>query len=190
MQPGAAKWRILFLFSFLLTACAGTEPLPPRSGGNPEQVDMSGQWTMRGSSGLARSDEQTIRMPPLVGQPTSQRRRTSSRPDGSSMNVFLTSGKDVKITQTVYALFFSFDRAIVREYNFGENRTVSVGPIEGQRVAGWDGAVFMVETMGRDGDVLTEAGSLTEGGAVLVRDLSMRKGENTSFATRQVFDRR
>ena len=181
---------VLMITAFLLAACAGTPPLPPRSGGNPEQVDMSGQWTLRGGSGLPRSDEQTIRMPPLVGQPTSQRRRTPSRPDGSSMNVFLTSGKELKITQTVYALFFSFDRAIVREYNFGEYRTVSVGPIEGQRVSGWDGAVFMVETMGREGDVLTEAWSLTEDGAVLVRDISMRKGEDTSFATRQVFDRR
>jgi hypothetical protein len=184
------RLTILMIAAFLLVACAGTPPLAPRSGGNPEQVDLSGQWMLRGQTGLPRNDEQTIRIPPRLERSSNQRRRSDSRRDGASLHVFLTSGRELKITQTVYALFFSFDRAIVREYNFGENRTENVGPIEARRVSGWDGKVFMIDTQGEDGDILTEAWSLKENGAVLVRDISVRRGEETSFATRQVFDRR
>lgn len=184
------RFTVLMITAFLLVACAGTPPLPPRSGGNPEQVDLSGQWTLRGQTGLPRNDERTIRIPPRLERSSNQRRRSASRGDGASLHVFLTSGRELKITQTVYALFLSFDRAIVREYNFGENRTENVGPIEVQRVSGWDGQVFMIESQAADGDILTEAWSLTDNGAVLVRDVSVSKGEETSFATRQVFDRR
>jgi hypothetical protein len=183
------RFTILLIAAFLLASCAGTPPLPSRSGGNPAQIDLAGQWTMRANARVLRDDEQMIRVPPRTARPSNQRQSTNSRAGGSSLHVFLTSGNDLKISQTVYALFFSFDRAIVREYNFGENRVISIGPIRAQRVSGWDGATFVVETMGKEGDVLTEAWSLTDGGTVLMRDISIRKGEDTRFATRQIFDR-
>lgn len=175
---------------FLVAACAGIEPLPPRSGGNPLQTDLSGDWVMRGAPERPRSYEQTIRIPPAGQQrDPNMQRRGKPRSGGPSAHVFLTSGKDLKVTQTDYTLFLSFDRALVREYNFGENRMESIGPIEAQRVSGWDGATYVVETMGGEGEVLTETWSLTEDGGVLVRDISIRKGDETSFSTRQVFDR-
>ena len=102
------------------------------------------------------------------------------------MHLFLESGKALKVSQTDYGLFFSFDRAVVEEYNFGENRVVSIGPIQAQRVSGWVGPAFVVETMDEDGHVLTERWQLEEG--TLTREISIARGEDLSFSKRQVFD--
>ena len=189
--------RILIagVLALLIAGCAGREPLPPRAAGNPEQVDLTGLWELRGGAPRRVDEEQTIRVPSAVRrsqpQPQSmvQRRYNESRPGRSSVHVFLTSGTTVKISQTDYALFISYDRAIVREFNFGENRMVNVGPIEAQRVSGWDGGTFVVETMDESGAVLTESWSLEEGGEALVREISITDGEETAHESRQVFDR-
>ena len=112
-----------------------------------------------------------------------------SRRDGSAVHVFLESGESVKITQTLHGIFISFDRAVVEEFTFGENRIVSVGPIEAQRVSGWDADDFIAETMDESGTVLTERWSLAEGGSVLLRDISVVKKETVTLSIMQVFDR-
>lgn len=188
MRPAYA----LMLFGLLLAACAAAPQLEPRPAGNPLQVDLSGQWALRG--GLARSveTEQRIRIPPPTNRtvqsgarPVSKR----SRSKGSSVHVFLESGKDLKVTQTDFGLFFSFDRAIVEEYAFGENRVVNIGPIVAQRVAGWDGASFIIETMDDKGNVLFESWSLEDHGDTLVRELRIIEGDEATWTTRQEFDR-
>jgi hypothetical protein len=103
--------------------------------------------------------------------------------------VFLEHGKSLKVTQTEFGLFFSFDRAIVEEYNFGEKRIVNVGPIEAQRVSGWDGDRFVAETMDEDGYVLTESWRLDADGTRLVRDISIAREDKTVHETQQVFER-
>ena len=176
-----------------LAACAGKPALPPRSGANLENVDLSGTWHLRRESGepLAREgeQEQTIRMPRRTSSRRPQREDRSSRASGPEVNIFLETGKVLKITQTVDGLFISFDRAIVEEYRFGENRIVSVGPIEAQRVTGWNGSALVIETMDELGTVLTESWALDEGGSALVRDISIGDGEEPQFSTQQVFDR-
>ncbi|MDH3490931.1 MAG: hypothetical protein OEM20_02880 [Gammaproteobacteria bacterium] len=103
--------------------------------------------------------------------------------------MFLETGASLKISQTPDGLFISFDRAIVEEYTFGENRIVSVGPIEAQRVSGWNGMVFVVETLDEQGTLLTESWHLEPGGTVLVRDILVSRGNNEQFSSRQRFDR-
>ena len=162
----------------LLSACAAVSELEPRARGNPMQVDLSGQWVLRGGEAPPVATEQTIRIPSTMNrgmQPGTRSAGGPSRSGDSSVHVFLESGSSLKITQTAYGLFFSFDRAIVEEYNFGENRTVNVGPIEAQRVSGWEGASFVIETMDGKGNTLTETWSLDDGGEVLVRQLGISK---------------
>lgn len=177
----------------LLFAACGAEPvLEPLGGGNPEGVDLSGDWALRGGSERPDSVEQTIVIP-RRGSRNSQFQEPVAGPDRRTrdlaVHVFIESGNALKISQTAYGVFISYDRAVVEEYNFGENRRVSVGPIEAQRVSGWVGSDFVVETLDEEGNVLRESWRLEERGDVLVRDLSIMRREEQTFALRQVFDR-
>lgn len=176
-----------------LVACAGRPELLSRSPGNPAGVDLSGAWQLRDETGapLARAgeQEQTIRMPKRSSSQRPQQERRSSRSAGSAVQIFIETGKLLKVSQTVDGLFISFDRAVVEEFTFGENRIVSVGPIEAQRVAGWEGRSFVVETMDKQGTLLTESWTLGENGSVLVRVIIMADGDKEMFSTQQVFDR-
>ena len=156
------------------------------------QVDLSGQWVLRDGGAPPVAAEQTIRIPPAVNRTTQTGTRTAgglSRSRDSSVHVFLESGSSLKVTQTDYGLFFSFDRAVVEEYNFGENRTVNVGPIQAQRVSGWEGASFVIETMDSKGNTLTETWSLADNGKVLVRRLAISRRGEAGWSSQQVFDR-
>ena len=184
---------ILFLTVLLVAAgCASTPPaLDPRSPINSQQVDLSGTWELRGGMELPVTDEQTIRMPRRQSSRTNQEQQRVSRPrrsKGPTVHLFLESGRVLKVSQTDYGVFASYDRAIVEEFNFGENRMVSIGPIEAQRVAGWDGPAFVIETMDREGNVLSERWS--RDGDTLTRDISIVEGEEQRFQLQQVFDRR
>jgi hypothetical protein len=182
----------VFAAGLLLTACAASPQLDPRPGGNPMQVDLSGNWVLRDGEAQPVAAEQTIRIPSTVNRTQKTGARSAAGPSRSresSVHVFLESGSSLKVTQTDYGLFFSFNRAIVEEYNFGENRTVNVGPIEAQRVSGWQGASFMIETMDSRGNILTEAWSLDDNGKVLVRQLGISKRGEAGWSSRQVFDR-
>lgn len=180
------------MLGLLLAGCAAAPQLDPRPAGNPLQVDLSGQWVLQGGLDRPVETEQKIRIPP----PTNRTMQAGARPlskrsrsKGSSVYVFLESGRDLKITQTDYGLFFSFDRAIVEEYAFGENRVVNVGPIEAQRVAGWNGRHFVIETMDEKGNVLMESWTLGDEGNTLVRELRIVEDGEPAWSSRQVFDR-
>jgi len=158
------------LLGLTLVSCATRPELPGREAGNPAGVDLSGRW-------MLRSDPD----------------RPNARPGGStkeaSVYVFMESGTALKITQTEYGLFVSFDRAIVEEFTFGENRMVSMGPIEAQRVSGWEGTIFVVETMDDRGALLTETWTLGTGGSELIREIRIVDNGKELYATRRVFDR-
>lgn len=179
----------LFVLAFVASACSSPPILEPRRGGNPEQVDLSGNWVLRTGDELPVVHEQTIRIPKASSrnQATSGPAPAERPSDGASVHLFLESGKLLKVSQTIYGIFFSFDRAVVEEYNFGENRTVSIGPIHARRVSGWEGHSFVVDTMDERGNVLTERWRLEDG--TLVRDISIARSDTTSFSKRQVFDR-
>ena len=178
----------LFVLVFVVAACSSPPVLEPRRGGNPEQVDLSGNWALRTGDELPVVHEQTIRVPKASSrnQATSRTAPAGRPSDRTSVHLFLESGKLLKVSQTIYGIFFSFDRAVVEEYNFGENRTVSIGPIQARRVSGWEGPSFVVDTMDKGGNVLTERWRLEDG--VLVRDISIARGDTTTFSKRQVFD--
>jgi len=105
------------------------------------------------------------------------------------VQVFLETGADVKITQTEDGLFISFDRSIVEEYVFGEHRAASVGPVIAERVSGWDGAAYRIETLDEDGILLTERWYLDAEDQVLRRDVAISEDTDVQFAVTQVFDR-
>lgn len=107
-----------------------------------------------------------------------------------SAQVFLEYGESLKISQTDFGIFISYDRSIVEEYTFGENRLVTIGPIEANRVSGWEANAFVVETLDDDGTILIESWHLENNDTVLVRNIRINKGEKEKFALRQVFDRK
>lgn len=182
---------VLVLAGLMLAACGAQPELQPKRPGNPEGVDLSGEWILRGAPPRLVEDEQTIRMP-RANRNTPSGDRNAVRPSrskGSAVHVFLESGSRLQVTQTDYGLFFSFDRAIVEEYNFGENRTVSVGPIEAQRVSGWEGRSFVIETMDDKGNVLYESWTLRDDPRVLVRDVRITEKGEPAWWSRQEFDR-
>jgi len=184
---------VLLLGVLFLVACAAKPQLASRSAANPAGIDLSGAWRIRagGAEPLAREGErpQTIKMPKQTSsRNTQQLQRRKQRSEGVDVWIFLETGKLLKVTQTDDGLFVSFDRAVVEEFIFGENRIVSVGPIQAQRVSGWVGADLVVETMDEQGAVLKETWALEDGGSVLVREIAVTKGAAQLFSARQVFD--
>lgn len=105
------------------------------------------------------------------------------------MYVFIENGRSLKISQTQHGIFVSFDRSVVEEYTFGENRVVSLGPIEAQRVSGWEGSMYIVETMDDRGATLTETWALAGEGSELIREINIVDGDKQLYSSRQVFDR-
>jgi len=190
------KFLALLLACVVLAACASRPELISKSAVVPAGIDLSGQWRLRAGSGStpppAAGGELTIRIPPKDSRANTGRRPpggSSGRSSGSAVHVFLETGDSLKISQTAHGLFISFDRAVVEEYTFGENRVVSIGPIEAQRVSGWLEGAFVVETMDAQGSVLTESWRLHEGGNVLVREISVTKNDREQFSSQQRFDR-
>lgn len=104
--------------------------------------------------------------------------------------MFLEFGEDVKISQTEHGLFISYDRSVVEEYTFGENRLIEIGPIEALRVSGWDETSFVVETLDREGSTLFESWQLDSSKAVLERNIRISRGDKDIYSVRQVFDRK
>jgi hypothetical protein len=113
----------------------------------------------------------------------------SRRSDDILVNVFVETGNSLKVTQTDFALFVVFDRAVVEEYRFGELREASVGPVLAQRASGWDGASYVIETLDENGVKLTERYRLRDGGQVLERSVRVSKGMQVEVDAVQRFDR-
>lgn len=175
---------------FLLAACSTTPALLSKSAVVPAGVDLSGHWQVR-------QDPDAMHMPAadgvrriLIPKRQSSGRREHLKSSGMSAQVFLEYGDSLKITQTDYGIFISYDRSVVEEYTFGENRLVTIGPIEANRVSGWEANAFVVETLDSDGTILTESWHLEANKSVLVRSIHMIKGGKEKFALRQVFDRK
>ncbi len=129
----------LLIAGLVLAACASRPELMARSAVVPPGADLSGLWQLREEPGSkpipGANPEPGFRIPPTNTSRNTGARR-SKRSSGTAATMFLETGASLKISQTPDGLFISFDRAIVEEYRFGENRIVSVGPIEAQRVSG------------------------------------------------------
>ena len=151
----------------LFAGCGGKEVLFAKPAMVPAGVDLSGQWLLRNTSGTTqRAARETL------------------------VYAFYESGTSVKVTQTESGLFVSFDRSVVEEYRFGENRKVSVGEISADRVSGWEGNAYVIETLDKDGARLSDSYRLDAGGAQLTRTISIATRNDTrQMSLQQVFDR-
>lgn len=182
----------LLLLAVAAGACGPHEVLQPKSAAVPAGIDLSGRWRLQEEQSNARlyaaeraaAGEEGIPIPPA------NRQRTPRKPDRDSLvHVFLETGSRLKITQTQYGLFVSFDRAVVEEYRFGENRVVNVGPVEAQRVSGWADDGYVIETLDDDGNKLVERYRLEDGGQLLLRQVSIYKSGKLDLSVVQKYDR-
>lgn len=174
--------------SLALAACVSTAPprLTPIGGPIPDAVSLAGRWQLQQSAtDVAQRPDAGLQdvMTPA--------RRDRSRPvaEGPSVSVFLRSGNRLKISQTPYGLFISFDRSVVEEYRFHEHRRVNVGPIEADRVSGWVDDRYVIRTLDSDGALLEESYALQAGDEVLLRNLSIVHNNREILALRQLYDR-
>ncbi len=158
--------------------------------------DLSGQWQLREDSQTAAKRIRDAEFAAAGGnEPLLPRENRysdqSKRGDGggASVHVFLETGRSLKITQTDYGLFVSFDRAVVEEYRFGENREISVGPIVADRVSGWEGSSYVIETLDNNGAKLVEAYQLQDAGRSLQRKIAIVEKKITQLSLEQIFDR-
>lgn len=172
----------LLLLSLALAACAGMgrPRLEPVGDVIPVGVSLEGRWQLRGAPGDA---ERRIRR--------SEYQSSSGKggADGASVYVFLRTGSRLKITQTPYALFISFDRSVVEEYRFREHRRVNIGPIEADRASGWVDGTYVIRTLDSDGVLLEEGYALESSGDGLVRTVSITHRNEQILSLRQAYDR-
>ncbi len=150
----------------LLAACGSAGVLLSKPAAVPAGVDLSGNWLLNGNSGTTQRAAREL----LV-------------------YVFLETGKSIKITQTAGGLFVSFDRSVVEEYRFGENREISVGAITATRASGWEGEVYVVETLDEDGAKLVDTYRLLDNGKRLQRTIVIWQRDQKKLALEQDFDR-
>ncbi|MDH4046506.1 MAG: hypothetical protein OEW68_02365 [Gammaproteobacteria bacterium] len=168
----------------------------------PPGVDLSGSWHIRTDSAADRdrineaigraagAGTDIIPMPAEKRQTRVSSSRSSSRQGkGGLVQVFLESGENLKVTQTPHGIFISFDRSVVVEYRFGENRMINVGEITAQRVSGWEGEQYVVETLDRKGMKLTENLYLSDDRETLHRRIVLRKSDNNDVTLKQSFSR-
>lgn len=189
----------LYLFACLLCACAAREVLVPKSGIAPPGVDLSGTWRLRRDANAGQQrineairrtdgiDDRVILRPPEQNERNRGAARSRSNP-GGLVHVFLETGTTLKITQTADGLFLSFDRAVVVEYRFGENREVRVGPVMADRVSGWEGRQYVAETLDRNRMKLTERFVLVNH-HTLQRTIVFRSKNDEEEVIVQTFDR-
>jgi hypothetical protein len=179
----------------LLGGCASREELIAKSAVTPAGVNLSGQWQLRAASRdtVARIKDAELKAAGgaegirLVQ--TSQQRSRRRSTEGSLVHVFLEMGDALKITQTDFGLFISFDRAIVEEYRFGEKRRISVGEIQADRVSGWENNTYIIETLDMDEARLVETYSLDDHGQTLRRKIVVIDDDERQVDVTQVFDR-
>lgn len=186
--------RILLAVLLAVAACGSPEVLPTYAADSPADVDFSGQWSLNEdpevvSLRLNRAIRQTagIERDVFVARRSDAGRRQRAR--GGLAHVFLENGERLKITQTPDGIFVSFDRAVVEEFRFGEDREISVGQVEAQRTSGWEGPEYVVETLGRNGMKVTERYRLSGDRNTLIRTITFRSKEKQEMIVVETFSR-
>lgn len=193
--------NLKFTILLCLVGCSTPEVLVSRDGTVPPGVDLSGNWNirtdLRANQAEVRDairltdgikDDQLFRRQSRQSTNPGQRGRSGSV-KGGLVYVFLELGESLKLTQTTDGLFISFDRSVVEEYRFGENRMVSIGEVQAQRVTGWDGDTLVIETLDRNRMKLTEKFRLQDNGATLERTIIFRSKAQDEAVVVQTFDR-
>ena len=150
--------------AMLLTACGSAAVLLSKPAKVPAGLDFSGDWVLTASSGTGQREAREL----LV-------------------HVFLETGKSLKITQTESGLFLSFDRSVVEEFRFGENREISVGAISAARASGWEDTTYVVETLDEEGAKLIESYRLQNDNRRFKRTIEIWDKNKKKLALEQEF---
>jgi len=179
----------LALGATLLAGCVSPPTLETKSATVPAGVDLSGQWRLKDESADTIRQIVEDRRRAAGGSGFRDPRRARSSKKDPLLHVFLETGTRLKITQTNSGLFISFDRAIVEEYRFGENRQVAVGPVAAVRASGWEDDGYLIETLGDKGNLLVERYLLEDDGRLLLRQISIFKKDELLLSVVQKFDR-
>ena len=181
---------LLIASALLLTACAKPEVLLPRDNVVPAGVDLSGKWEIRADMvDDQRRLQEAIRKTSGARSGSGSRNAKPRKISGGVVHVFLETGELLKITQTDDGLFISFDRSVVEEFRFGEQRMISVGEVQAQRVTGWEGQQLIVETLDNHGVKLSDRFQLIDNGRTLRRDITLRGKNKAEQSVLQEFDR-
>lgn len=199
---GMKKRQLLIILTAIsLFGCSGREILESIDGTVPQGIDLSGNWRIRADmaaeqkrlrDAIRRTDGFSDKDLGITLPKSSSRPSASSKPQrskGGLVHVFLETGASLKVTQTPHALYVSFDRSVVEEYRFGENRVISVGEIQAQRVTGWIDDTLTVKTIDRNNMKLTERFRLIDGGKTLQRVIVLRGKNEDEQTVVQEFDR-
>ena len=196
----ARPWLLTsWLALFLLAGCGNREMLVPIRNPQPDTVNFAGNWRMLDDFEAMQTkideaisqtdgvDEREILRGLLASN--SDKRSRSKRNVGGLVHVFLENGKSLRISQTDAGLFIAFDRSVVEEYRFGEARMLSKGGARAQRVSGWEGDDYIIETLDEHGMKLTERYVLEAGGIELIRQITLRSAELDTVTVVQTFSR-
>jgi hypothetical protein len=185
------RFLLVGLSGALLVACAGPDPLPPKDAAVPAGVNLTGQWQLRDDSLDSNTQIQVVERKASGADQSlvpKSSKKSKRRKDEMQVHVFLESGETLKVTQTKHGLFVSFDRAVVEEYRFGEQRMANVGPVAAERVSGWENGAYVIETRDKEGAMLIEKYRL-EGEDLMIRTIRIVHEEAVVLDVRQYFDR-
>lgn len=182
-MPMRTSRPLLLLLPLLFAACATQSgpQLTPIGQAIPDGISLAGSWQLREAGDAPGFD--------AASAVSNRGRRSRQDKDGPSVHVFLEMGNRLKVTQTNHGLFVSFDRSVVEEYRFREHRRVNVGPIEAERVSGWEDGRYVIQTLDAHGALLTETYALHDDGQQLLRTASIVYKEQETLSLLQVFDR-
>jgi hypothetical protein len=160
-------WIASLAASLLLLVACGSEPaLITRSDPVPVGIDLTGNWVQVSNSGIS--------------QPSAR---------DTAVNVFLKMGESLKITQTGDGIFVSFDRSVVEEYRYGENRRISIGEITAERASGWAENGYVIETIDEDGALLIDTYRVLNAGESIRRTIVLLDGGRELLSLQLDFDR-
>ena len=153
-------------FLLILAACASEPSLITRPDPVPEGIDLTGNWVQVENSGIS--------------QPSAR---------DTAVHVFFQTGKSLKITQTEDGIFVSFDRSVVEEYRYGENRRISVGEITAERASGWAEKGYVIETIDEDGALLIDTYRVRNAGESIRRTIVLLDRNRELLSLQLDFDR-
>ena len=160
-------WISSLAASLLILVGCGSEPsLITRPDPVPVGIDLSGHWVQVENSSIS--------------QPSAR---------DTAVHVFLKTGKALKITQTKDGIFVSFDRSVVEEYRYGENRRISIGEITAERASGWAENGYVIETIDEDGALLIDTYRLRNAGESIRRTIVLLDRDRELLSLQLDFDR-
>ena len=150
----------------VLVACGSEPTLITRPDPVPVGIDLTGNWVQVENSGISQPEARD-----------------------EAVHVFLKTGKSLKITQTEDGIFVSFDRSVVEEYRYGENRRISIGQITAERASGWAEKGYVIETIDEDGALLIDTYRLRNAGESIRRTIVLMDRDRELLSLQLDFDR-